>query len=257
MQFLRDHNEGANLLEREHDAQKVSIDPKQVLDGNQCAPYGRSVTLHPLPSPLPPRAVVAVFRAPTAEHFLGASEVLWEAGIRCFEYTLTTEGALDALVELRKLLPEAVAGVGTVRTVDHLRAASDAGAGFAVSQIFLPGLAAAAREQKIAFIPGALTPTEIVTAWDAGVPAVKVSPIGPVGGVSYLGELRGPLPEVAIMPTGGVTLAAAADYLDAGAVAVGVSSALVGDVLLGGDLAALSARAEQLMTSVSRGEVYA
>ena len=205
-----------------------------------------------LPYPLPPRTVVAVFRAPTAEHFVAVSEVLWNAGVRCFEYTLTTEGALDALVELRKLLPEALGGVGTVRTVDQLRAARDAGAEFTVSQIFLPELAAAARKEQIAFIPGALTPTEVVTAWNAGVPAVKVSPIGPLGGVSYLKELRGPLPDVALMPTGGVTLEAAAHYLDAGAVAVGVSGALLGDVLLGGDLADLSARAEQLMSSVTK-----
>lgn len=210
------------------------------------------MTTNPPPSPLPPRAVVAVFRAPTAEHFVPTSEVLWEAGIRCFEYTLTTEGAIDALVELRKVLPEALIGVGTVRTVDHVRAARDAGAQFAVSQIFLPELAVAAQDQQIPFIPGALTPTEVVTAWNAGVPAVKVSPIGPLGGVSYLNELRGPLPDVAIMPTGGVTMEAAALYLDAGAVAVGVSGALLGDVLLGGDLVALSARAEQLMSSVSR-----
>ena len=210
------------------------------------------MTPSPLPSPLPPRAVVAVFRAATADHFVPASEVLWDAGIRCFEYTLTTDGALDALVELRKLLPDALVGVGTVRTVDHLRAASDAGAEFTVSQVFLPELAAAARQQQIAFIPGALTPTEVVTAWNAGVPAVKVSPIGPLGGVNYLKELRGPLPDVAMMPTGGVKLEAVADYLDAGAVAVGVSGALLGDVLLGGDLGGLAARAEQLMSSVSR-----
>jgi 2-dehydro-3-deoxyphosphogluconate aldolase / (4S)-4-hydroxy-2-oxoglutarate aldolase len=210
------------------------------------------MTTNSLPSPLPPRAVVAVLRAPTAEHFLPASEVLWNAGVRCFEYTLTTQGALDAVVEFHKVLPEALVGVGTVRTVDHLRAASEAGAEFAVSQIFLPELAAAAREQQIPFIPGALTPTEVVTAWNAGVPAVKVSPIGPLGGVYYLKELRGPLPDVAIMPTGGVTLESAARYLDAGAVAVGVSSALLENALLGGDLAALSARAEKLMSSVSR-----
>jgi 2-dehydro-3-deoxyphosphogluconate aldolase / (4S)-4-hydroxy-2-oxoglutarate aldolase len=205
----------------------------------------------PLPPALPPRAVVAVFRAPTAEHFVRASEVLWAAGVRCFEYTLTTDGALDALIQLRKVLPEALVGVGTVRTVDHLRAARDAGAAFTVSQIFLPELVAAAQQLEIAFVPGALTPTEVVTAWNAGVPAVKVSPIGPLGGVRYLKELRGPLPDVAMMPTGGVTLEAAAHYLDAGAVAVGVSSALFDDVLLGGDLAALSARAEQLISSVS------
>ena len=207
--------------------------------------------IDPHPSPLPPQAVVAVFRAPTAEHFVSASVVLWEAGVRCFEYTLTTNGALGALVELRRALPEAVVGVGTVRTVDHLRAARGAGADFAVSQIFLPELATAARQQQIPFIPGALTPTEVVTAWNAGVPAVKVSPVGPLGGVTYLNELRGPLPDVALMPTGGVTLDAAARYLEAGAVAVGVSGALLGDVLLGGDLAGLSARAEQLISSVA------
>ena len=209
------------------------------------------MTTTPRPSPLPPRAVVAVFRAPTADHFVPASEVLWDAGIRCFEYTLTTDGALDAVLELRKVLPEALVGVGTVRTVDHLRAASDAGAEFTVSQIFLPELVAAAREQQIAFIPGALTPTEVVTAWNAGVPAVKVSPVGPLGGVTYLKELRGPLPDVAMMPTGGVTREAAGYYLDAGAVAVGVSGALLGDVLLDGALGGLPARAAQLMSSVS------
>jgi 2-dehydro-3-deoxyphosphogluconate aldolase / (4S)-4-hydroxy-2-oxoglutarate aldolase len=203
-----------------------------------------------IPSPLPSRAVVAVFRAPTAEHFVAASKVLWDAGIRCFEYTLTTEGALDALVELRSALPEALVGVGTVRMVDHLRAAEQAGAAFSVSQIFLPELAEAARDLQLVFIPGALTPTEVVTAWDAGAPAVKVSPIGPLGGVSYLKELRGPLPDVAIMPTGGVTLEAAVHYLDAGAVAVGVSSALFSDALLGGDLAALALRAEKLVSWV-------
>ena len=99
---------------------------------------------------------------------------------------------------------------------------------FAVSQIFLPELAAAAREQQIPFVPGALTPTEVVTAWNAGVPAVKVSPIGPLGGVSYLNELRGPLPDVAIMPTAQASPGwSGADYLDAGAVAVGVSGALL------------------------------
>jgi 2-dehydro-3-deoxyphosphogluconate aldolase / (4S)-4-hydroxy-2-oxoglutarate aldolase len=208
------------------------------------------MTASPLPSQLPLRSVVAVLRAPTAEHFVPASTVLWDAGIRCFEYTLTTEGALDALVELRELLPEALVGVGTVRTADHLRAASDAGSEFAVSQIFLPELVETAREHRIPFVPGALTPTEVVTAWNAGVPMVKVSPIGPLGGVSYLRELRGPLPDVAFMPTGGVTVEAAVQYLDAGAVAVGVSGALLGDALLGGDLSALAARTERLVSIV-------
>ena len=203
------------------------------------------------PLPLPPRALVAVLRAPTAERFVSASKVLWDAGITCFEYTLTSEGALDALVEARQILPDAAVGVGTVRTTEHLKAAAEAGAAFAVSQVFLPELVAAAQEYQIPYVPGTLTPTEVLCAWNTGVPAVKVSPIGPLGGVTYLNELRGPMPDVSIMPTGGVTLEAAAEYLDAGAVAVGVSSALLEDALLGGDLVALKARAQQLVSSVS------
>ena len=93
--------------------------------------------------------------------------------------------------------------------------------------------------------------TRSLTCRALGVTAVKVSPIGSVGGVTYLNELRGPMPDVSIMPTGGVTLEAAAAYLDAGAVAVGVSGALLEDALLGGDLVALNARAQQLVSSVS------
>ena len=204
---------------------------------------------HP-PLPLPPRAVVAVLRAPTAKNFVAACEVLRGAGITCFEFTLTTDGALEALVETRAALPDAVVGLGTVRTAEHLEAAAQAGAAFAVSQVFFPELVAAANARQIPYVPGTLTPTEVVSAWNTGVPAVKVSPIGPVGGVTYLKELLTPLPDVAIMPTGGVTLEAARDYLDAGAVAVGVSGALFEDALLGGDLDALKRRAQQLVSSV-------
>jgi 2-dehydro-3-deoxyphosphogluconate aldolase/(4S)-4-hydroxy-2-oxoglutarate aldolase len=206
------------------------------------------------PLPLPPRAVVAVLRAPTAKHFVAACEVLREAGITCFEYTLTTEGALEALVETRAALPDAVVGLGTVRTPQQLATAAEIGAAFAVSQVFLPELVDAAHAHRIPYVPGTLTPTEVVSAWNSGVPVVKVSPIGPVGGVAYLTELRLPLPDVAIMPTGGVTLEAAGEYLDAGAVAVGVSGALFEDALLGGDLDALKHRALQLFSSVWRTE---
>ena len=204
---------------------------------------------HP-PLPLPPRAVVAVLRAPTAKNFVAACEVLRGAGITCFEFTLTTDGALEALVETRAALPDAVVGLGTVRTAEHLEAAAQVGAAFAVSQVFFPELVAAANARRIPYVPGTLTPTEVVSAWNTGVPAVKVSPIGPVGGVTYLTELLTPLPDVAIMPTGGVKLEAVRDYLDAGAVAVGVSGALFEDALLGGDLDALKRRAQQLVSSV-------
>jgi 2-dehydro-3-deoxyphosphogluconate aldolase / (4S)-4-hydroxy-2-oxoglutarate aldolase len=200
---------------------------------------------HPT-SPLPPRAVVAILRAPTAQHFIAASSVLWDAGIRCFEFTLTSDGALEAVSAFRERKPEAILGVGTVRTVQHLAAAQDAGAAFAVSQVFLPRLVDRARELRLPFVPGALSPTEIVTAWESGVSLVKVSPIGPLGGVSYLNELRGPLPDIAMMPTGGVTLDAAGDYLAAGAAAVGVSGAVFGNALRTGDLTGLADRASHL-----------
>jgi 2-dehydro-3-deoxyphosphogluconate aldolase/(4S)-4-hydroxy-2-oxoglutarate aldolase len=193
---------------------------------------------------------VAIFRAPNVQHFEDASQVLRDAGVTCQEYTLTTDGALDAFVRTRRTLEDLVLGVGSIRTVDHLRAAADAGADFAVSQIFLPELVDAATELGLCYIPGALTPTEVISGWNRGVPTVKVSPIGPLGGLDYFRELLIPMPDVAVMPTGGVTLEAAAAYLRMGAVAVGVSGFLLGDALLTGDVSELKARADQLVSSV-------
>jgi 2-dehydro-3-deoxyphosphogluconate aldolase/(4S)-4-hydroxy-2-oxoglutarate aldolase len=201
------------------------------------------------PTVLPPRAVVAIFRAPDARHFEGASQVLRDAGVTCQEYTLTSEGALNAIVRTRRSLGDLVLGVGSVRTVDDLRAGADAGADFAVSQIFLPELVDAAAELGLCYIPGALTPTEVISAWNRGVPTVKVSPVGPLGGLDYFRELLLPMPDVAMMPTGGVTLEAAAAYLRLGAVAVGVSGFLLGDALLTGDVSELKARADTLISS--------
>ncbi len=211
-----------------------------------------SAGLDPTPrrrSVLPPRAIVAVLRAPNAQHFERASDVLAETGVTCHEYTLTTEGALKALVRARRSLGDVVLGVGSVRTVEHLQAAADVGADFAVSQVFLPELVEASSELGLCYIPGALTPTEIVWAWNRGVPAVKVSPIGPLGGPDYFREVFLPMPDVALMPTGGVTLQAAADYLNLGAVAVGVSGFLFGDALLTGGMAEMKTRAEQLVSA--------
>ena len=199
------------------------------------------------------RRVVGILRAVDSDRFVSASQVLYGAGITCLEFTLTTRGALDALRDARKALPgDALLGVGTVRTLQHIDDSIEAGADFLVNQTFKPELVDAAQGRGVPFVPGALTPIEVVRAWEHGVPAVKVSPIGPVGGVEYLSELRAPLPDIPLLPTGGVTLEAAAEYLRGGAVAVGLSRALVRDALEpGGDLDGLADRGRAAIASLS------
>jgi 2-dehydro-3-deoxyphosphogluconate aldolase/(4S)-4-hydroxy-2-oxoglutarate aldolase len=198
------------------------------------------------------RPVVAVLRAPDADRFVAASTVMVEAGIPAVEFTLTSAGAFDALRQARKVLPpEVLIGAGTVRTVEQVRQAVDAGASFLVSQVTDPDVIEAAHALGVPFIPGALTPNEIVRAWQYGVQAVKVSPIGPVGGVSYLAELVGPLPEIPLVPTGRVLIEETGAYLAAGAAIVGVSRDLVRDALLpDGDLIALAERAVRTIHSL-------
>ncbi|WP_069385272.1 bifunctional 4-hydroxy-2-oxoglutarate aldolase/2-dehydro-3-deoxy-phosphogluconate aldolase [Cellulosimicrobium cellulans] len=196
---------------------------------------------------------VAILRAPDADRFVAASEVLWDAGFRCLELTMTTRGVLDAVREVRRTLPdELVLAVGTVRSEQHVQDAVDAGADFLVSQVLRAPLVESARARGVPFVPGALTPTEILAAWETGVPAVKVSPVGPVGGVAYLEQLRAPLPDIPLMPTGGVAIDEIGAYLDRGAVVVGLSGPLLGDALLpGGDLTALADRARRAVDAAA------
>lgn len=202
-----------------------------------------ALILHPL---------IAILRAPDTTRFLAATETLYAAGFRCVEFTLTTAGALAAMIEVRQAMPaDLIIGVGTVRTADQVGAAIDAGSAFCVSQVFRPSLVEAAQEAGVPFFPGALTPTEILTAWESGVEAVKVSPIGPVGGLDYFANVRGPLPEIPLMPTGGVEIDEVAAYLDRGAVAVCLSTTLFGDSLLPeGDLDGLADRAKRAVAQL-------
>jgi len=126
----------------------------------------------------------------------------------------------------------------------------NAGAQFVVSPALDLDTIAACRQQEIAVMPGALTPTEIVTAWNAGADVVKVFPCGALGGASYLRSLKAPLPQIELMPTGGVSLATAGDFIAAGAFALGVGSDLV-------DLAALRSGNAALLTSRARDYVQA
>lgn len=196
--------------------------------------------------------VVAVLRAPQATRVHRASMLLIEQGFTAVEVTLTTEGGLEAITELREEVGDAATiGAGTVRTPQLARQAIDAGAQFVVSQLSDARVHQVATAAQVPYVPGALTPTEIAAAWDLGVQAVKVSPTAPIGGPQYIQELRGPLPDIPLMPTGGVTIEDVPKYLQAGAALVGISGYLMGDALTpDGDLEGLKARAQILMASL-------
>lgn len=197
--------------------------------------------------------VIVVLRAPSAERFVGVASVLADAGLAKLEFTLTSAGALDAITSAKQTMPHLAVGCGTARTPGDIRRAADAGADFVVSQYFDPALGEAARAAGIDYVPGALTPGEIArAAVDAEL--VKVSPIGPVGGVAYLRELVGPLPDIPLFPTGGVRPDELGAYFDAGAAFVGVSAVLLQDALTGGDLDALGARTREALAVLAGTE---
>jgi 2-dehydro-3-deoxyphosphogluconate aldolase / (4S)-4-hydroxy-2-oxoglutarate aldolase len=197
--------------------------------------------------------VVAILRAADAGRFLDAGRVLYEAGLRAIEVTLTSAGALEAFARLGDELPgDAELGVGTVRSADDARRAVEAGATYLVAPDFRPEVVAWAVARALPVVPGALTPTEIAAAWAAGATAVKVFPVSAVGGPAYLKAVRAPLPEVPLVPTGGVGLDDIGAYLAAGATAVGLGSPLLGDAGdPGGDLAALAGRARRAVAAAT------
>jgi len=194
--------------------------------------------------------VVAILRGRRAEHLDAVLDALVDAGIRSLEVTLNTPGALEAIRRARtRFGDEVCVGAGTVRTVADVEDAVAAGAQFLVSPHTDPALGARARELSAAYLPGAMTPSEIVAAWNSGAAAVKLFPAR-LGGPRYLRDLREPLPDIPIVSTGGVSAENVGEWFAAGAVAVGVGGTLIGDSLDGGDLTALAARATELVKAV-------
>jgi len=190
--------------------------------------------------------IVPVIRAPSAELALQAAEAILAGGISVFEITMTIPDAPAVIRLLRSRFGErALIGAGTVLDAASARACIEAGAEFIVSPGFDLGTIAAAHEAGIAAMPGALTPTEVIAAWKAGADVVKIFPASALGGASYLRALKGPLPQVKLMPTGGVNINTARDFLAAGAVALGVGSELV-------DVAALSDGRAHVVTERAR-----
>jgi 2-dehydro-3-deoxyphosphogluconate aldolase/(4S)-4-hydroxy-2-oxoglutarate aldolase len=175
--------------------------------------------------PLAEAGVIAVLRAPSAKAAIGTAEALLDGGITAIEITYSTPDAPQAIRELRARRPEALVGAGTILTAQDALDAADADARFLVSPGSTPGVVAAMLDTGRLTLAGALTPTEVIVALELGVHAVKLFP-GSLGGPGYLRALRGPFPDVPIVPTGGVSTGNLADWFGAGALAVGAGGEL-------------------------------
>lgn len=172
--------------------------------------------------------IIPVVRARSADEAIKAIDAIREGGISILEITMTVPGAIGVIEEVSKRFgKEAVVGAGTVLDGETARACILAGARFVVSPSLNLETIEVCRRYGIAVMPGALTPTEVVQAWSAGADFVKVFPAGAVGGASYIKSLKAPLPQIELVPTGGVSLKTAADFIKAGASALGVGADLV------------------------------
>lgn len=172
--------------------------------------------------------IVPVVRASSAGEACIAAEAVCQGGIPIVEITMTVPGAVELIRELvQNCGSEVLIGAGTVLNRDAARRCIDAGAEFLVSPgLNLETVAFAAREGKL-IMAGALTPTEVMAAWDTGADFVKIFPCGQVGGAKYIKALKGPFPQIPFIPTGGVNLNTAAEFLEAGSVALGIGGELV------------------------------
>jgi 2-dehydro-3-deoxyphosphogluconate aldolase/(4S)-4-hydroxy-2-oxoglutarate aldolase len=172
--------------------------------------------------------IVPVVRASSCREALIAAEAVSEGGIPIVEITMTVPGAVEVIGELAKSNSSKILiGAGTVLDVETAQRCRDAGAKFIVTPALNLETIEFAAKENIVIMAGALTPTEIVKAWKAGSDFVKVFPCGQVGGAKYIKAIKGPLPQIPLVPTGGVNLNTAAEFLEAGAEALGVGSELV------------------------------
>lgn len=169
---------------------------------------------------------IAVIRAPQIFLAQEMAKAVAAGGICLIEITWNTEGAANLISQLRSELPTCRIGTGTLLDVPQTREAIAAGAQFLFCPHTNPALIEVAVNADIPIIPGALSPTEIVTAWQAGASSVKVFPVQAMGGASYIQSLQGPLGKIPLIPTGGVTVSNAVSFIQAGAVAVGLAGDL-------------------------------
>ena len=194
--------------------------------------------------------VLGIIRYRTPGDVRAAVDALLEAGVPLVEITIDTPGAVEVVA---KAAADGIAvGVGTVLTADQVRACADAGAPFVVAPSFSGEMVETALEVGIEPIPGVLSPTELMAARAAGAEAVKVFPSKPAGGPSLIRALRGPFPDVPLLPTGGIDVADVGAFLDAGATCVGLGATLVGAAPpTGAEVDAIRDRAAAVMRSIA------
>ncbi len=201
-----------------------------------------------------PRKPIAIVRLDNLEYAVDMTRALLAGGITTIEFTLTNRQALEAIVEVqRELSGEVVVGMGTVLDRENARAAIAAGAAFLVTPAFLPEVIAVGQSEQVPVLCGAYTPTEIVAAWRTGADFVKVFPAGRLG-PAYLKDILAPLPEILLVPTGGVNLENCAAFLDAGAYTVAIGSNLVSaDLVQKQEWSALTARSLEYVQACTQG----
>jgi 2-dehydro-3-deoxyphosphogluconate aldolase/(4S)-4-hydroxy-2-oxoglutarate aldolase len=189
--------------------------------------------------------VVGIIRTQDSAAVRAVVDALARGGLTALEVTMTVPRAIELIAEISPTLPEGfLLGAGTVLDGDTVHRAARAGAQFIVSPVLRPDVIKAAHEADIPVMPGCFTPTEILAAWDLGADVVKVFPATSVG-PGYLKDIRGPLPYIKLMPTGGVSIDNVGEWLKAGAVAVGVGSALL-------DTKAIAAKQFQVLEENAR-----
>ncbi|MGF1938133.1 MAG: bifunctional 4-hydroxy-2-oxoglutarate aldolase/2-dehydro-3-deoxy-phosphogluconate aldolase [Nostoc sp. ChiQUE02] len=199
-------------------------------------------------SQLEKHRAIAVIRAPKMEVGQQMAMAVASGGMQLIEITWNSDRAAELISQLRSKLPACTIGTGTLFNVQQLQEAIASGAQFLFTPHVDSEMIQAAQEKNVPIIPGALTPTEIVTAWSQGASCVKVFPVQAVGGVDYIKSLQGPLGQIPLIPTGGVTLENAKEFLQAGAIAVGLSGELFPKKLVtDGNWEAIATQARKLM----------
>jgi len=198
--------------------------------------------------------IIAIMRAETSEQLIAAAEAIWRGGVRAIEVTMTTPGALQVIAAASaRLGGDVLFGAGTVLDAETAQAAIGAGAGLIVSPTLDVDVIRLCNRYGVVTVPGCYTPTEMLAACNAGADLIKLFP-AEVGGPAMLRAIRVPLPQLRIVPVGGVTLDNAAEYMRSGAAALGIGSALINRALLdAGDLAELTRRAAAFVAAVKTG----